>query len=312
MQAQCETQNDNAWWHDGRYHLRGEDQGGHARAGSARARRSRPRRSSAAAAFLTTARATFPARASRCRRPRRRARPRAAPRHARQPTAWPLGGADRSSGARGGHRLPVLRSTASSGARGRRRAASRRFWRLARSAFLSADLVDGTSAERSDGRGLRPGGQAAGAAHAARLRQSALRGDGELPAQHPVSARRVPRRRSAAFSIAVQAADVVVDALQRDAGGMSEIEDRLVQRLEQAAAPVERDRRRRWPRATGYAFVGIDLSPAPFPTDDVSIGGAHRARGVDRFGAPGHAVRRGDDHPRDPSHASPAHAASRA
>jgi uncharacterized protein (UPF0210 family) len=33
--------------------------------------------------------------------------------------------------------------------------------------------------------------------------------------------------------------------------------------------------------------VGIDLSPAPFPTDDASIGGAVESAGVERFGAPG-------------------------
>ena len=67
---------------------------------------------------------------------------------------------------------------------------------------------------------------------------------------------------------------------------MSEIEDRLVGALEAAAEPVERlaeDLARRH----GYAFVGIDLSPAPFPSDEVSIGGALERGGVDRFGAPG-------------------------
>ncbi len=87
------------------------------------------------------------------------------------------------------------------------------------------------------------------------------------------------------FAVAVQAADVVVSALQ-GTGGMAEIEDRLVHDLEQAAAPIERV-------AVALAaefehpFVGIDLSPAPFPTDDVSIGGAVEEAGVDRFGAPG-------------------------
>ena len=37
----------------------------------------------------------------------------------------------------------------------------------------------------------------------------------------------------------------------------------------------------------GYSFVGIDLSPAPFPSDDISIGGALESGGVERFGAPG-------------------------
>ena len=87
------------------------------------------------------------------------------------------------------------------------------------------------------------------------------------------------------FSIAVQAADVVVEALG-NAGGMSEIEDRLVQRLEDACEPVERVADQ-MAAAHGSVFVGIDLSPAPFPSDDVSIGGAIERAGVDRFGAPG-------------------------
>jgi uncharacterized protein (UPF0210 family) len=87
------------------------------------------------------------------------------------------------------------------------------------------------------------------------------------------------------FAVAVQAADVVVEALS-GSGSMAEIEDRLVLGLEHAAGPIE-------PIADslaarfGYPFVGIDLSPAPFPTDDVSIGGAIEAAGVARFGAAG-------------------------
>jgi uncharacterized protein (UPF0210 family) len=87
------------------------------------------------------------------------------------------------------------------------------------------------------------------------------------------------------FSIAVQAADVVNDVVSGP-GTMTQIEDRLVRALEAAAEPVERAAH---DLATehGYAFVGIDLSPAPFPSDDVSIGGALEKVGVDRFGAPG-------------------------
>jgi uncharacterized protein (UPF0210 family) len=87
------------------------------------------------------------------------------------------------------------------------------------------------------------------------------------------------------FSIAVQAADVVADALGAP-GGMLEIERRLVDMLEAAARPVER-LADELTAEYGYAFAGIDLSPAPFPSDDVSIGGALESAGVERFGAPG-------------------------
>jgi uncharacterized protein (UPF0210 family) len=87
------------------------------------------------------------------------------------------------------------------------------------------------------------------------------------------------------FSIAVQAADVVVDALT-GSGGTSEIEDRLVRRLDLACEPVEHIADR-LATDSGFTFVGIDLSPAPFPTEDASIGGAIERAGVDRFGAPG-------------------------
>jgi len=87
------------------------------------------------------------------------------------------------------------------------------------------------------------------------------------------------------FSIAVQAADVVLDALS-GAGTSSEIEDRLVQALETAAEPVARVADT-LAAESGYAFGGIDLSPAPFPSDDASIGGAVESAGVERFGAPG-------------------------
>jgi len=87
------------------------------------------------------------------------------------------------------------------------------------------------------------------------------------------------------FALAVQAADVVVEAFNAP-GGMSDIEDRLVAALEAACEPLERVANQ---LATehGYPFVGIDLSPAPFPDDAISIGAAIERAGVDRFGAPG-------------------------
>jgi uncharacterized protein (UPF0210 family) len=87
------------------------------------------------------------------------------------------------------------------------------------------------------------------------------------------------------FSLAVQAADVVVQAFDGP-GGMSEIEDRLVGGLEAACEPLERVAYQLGAEH-GYPFVGIDLSPAPFPDDASSIGAAIERAGVDRFGAPG-------------------------
>jgi hypothetical protein len=87
------------------------------------------------------------------------------------------------------------------------------------------------------------------------------------------------------FSVAVQAADVVVDAFSGP-GGVSEMEDRLVRGLEAACAPLERVADELAARFN-MPFVGIDLSPAPFPDDAVSIGAAVEKAGVDRFGAPG-------------------------
>jgi uncharacterized protein (UPF0210 family) len=87
------------------------------------------------------------------------------------------------------------------------------------------------------------------------------------------------------FAIAVEAADVAVRALDAP-GGMGQIEDRLVDAFEAAAAPVEAAAQA-LEAESGYPFVGIDLSPAPFPLEAVSIGGAIERVGVDRFGAPG-------------------------
>lgn len=87
------------------------------------------------------------------------------------------------------------------------------------------------------------------------------------------------------FSVAVQAADVVVDAFDAP-GGMADIEDRLVASLEAVCVPVEQVADQ-LTREYGYPFVGIDLSPAPFPDDAISIGHAVELAGVDRFGAPG-------------------------
>jgi uncharacterized protein len=154
-------------------------------------------------------------------------------------------------------------------------------------AFLSADLLEPDTGQPSVA-------MAAGCAHAvADLARTTDLGFGNLrfcaTASCPPNIPFLPAAYHGGgpprFAVAVQAADVVLAAV-RDAGGMAELEDRLVTALECAAAPVERVADE-LSRAAGYPWVGIDLSPAPFPADDVSIGGALEAAGVDRFGAPG-------------------------
>jgi len=152
-------------------------------------------------------------------------------------------------------------------------------------AFLSADLVDAR---------LPSVAMAAACAGAVKqLAQTTPLGFGNLrfaatahcPSNIPFLPAAYHGGGAPCFSIAVQAADVVLETLQGP-GGMSELEDRLVLALEAATQPVERTADT-LAATYGYAFGGIDLSPAPFPWDDVSIGGAIEAAGVERFGAPG-------------------------
>src|ERR687885_1324807 len=130
--------------------------------------------------------------------------------------------------------------------------------------FVSADLIDG-----------RPASVAMAAACARAVKQLATTtplGFGNLrfaaTAHCPPNIPFLPAAYHAGgapqFSVAVQAADVVVDALSGP-GGMADIEDRLVDRLEAAASPVETIGDE-LAAQYGYAFVGIDLSPAPFPS----------------------------------------------
>jgi uncharacterized protein len=154
-------------------------------------------------------------------------------------------------------------------------------------AFLSADLVEPET-------GLPSVAMAAACARAVReLAATTEQGFGNLrfcasahcPPNIPFLPAAYHLGGPPRFTLAVQAADVVLEALRRP-GGMAEIEDRLVEALEAAAAPVERVADE-LSHASGVAYGGIDLSPAPFPTDDVSIGAAIEAAGADRFGAPG-------------------------
>jgi uncharacterized protein len=151
--------------------------------------------------------------------------------------------------------------------------------------FLSADLIDGNL----------PSVAMAGACAKAvkQLAHSTSLGFGNLrfaaTAHCPPNIPFLPAAYHAGgpglFAIAVEAADIVV-RVTRERGGVADIEDRLVAELERAVDPLQRVADD-LARAHRYGFVGFDLSPAPFPADDVSIGGALEATGVDRFGAPG-------------------------
>lgn len=89
---------------------------------------------------------------------------------------------------------------------------------------------------------------------------------------------------SARFAIAVEAADVALDAIGH-ATTLDEARARLVAGIEDAAAaltPVAE----RLAGEYGVAFAGLDFSLAPYPTEDKSLGAALEAVGA-QLGAPG-------------------------
>jgi uncharacterized protein (UPF0210 family) len=87
------------------------------------------------------------------------------------------------------------------------------------------------------------------------------------------------------FAIALQAGDAVVQAFGAP-GSLDDVEAGLVAtieadvgKIERVAASIE--------QATGVAFGGVDVSPAPFPVDMASAVGGLEALGVERFGGAG-------------------------
>jgi len=74
------------------------------------------------------------------------------------------------------------------------------------------------------------------------------------------------------FAIALQSANVVVAAFQ-GAPDLLTARQRLTDKLGSDATGIE-TQAQRVDRDTGWAYVGIDLSPAPAPAGDVSIGAA--------------------------------------
>ncbi len=87
------------------------------------------------------------------------------------------------------------------------------------------------------------------------------------------------------FSLALQAADVVVSAFS-DGGSLADVEARLadgIVQADQALAPAAK----RLEREFAIEYLGADFSPAPFPTEEESIGTAFQRLGLERFGAAG-------------------------
>lgn len=87
------------------------------------------------------------------------------------------------------------------------------------------------------------------------------------------------------FSIAVQWADLLLEAVRGDdslAAATRRVTETLHtwgRRVEQVARTLESE--------LGIEYAGLDLSPAPFPSDVESAAASVEALGVDRFGAPG-------------------------
>jgi uncharacterized protein (UPF0210 family) len=88
-----------------------------------------------------------------------------------------------------------------------------------------------------------------------------------------------------AVSIALQAADLVNAAI----GGHTSISDAptvIAHRFDEATRPIEAAARR-LARRRGRRYAGIDVSPAPFPDAETSLGAAIEALSRDRLGRPG-------------------------
>jgi uncharacterized protein (UPF0210 family) len=88
-----------------------------------------------------------------------------------------------------------------------------------------------------------------------------------------------------AFSLALEAADLVAEAL-RTSGGVPAAEERVVQVMEEKLFPWQ-EISQRLVKESGYVFRGLDLSPAPGPARETSIAYALEELGLGRFGEPG-------------------------
>jgi uncharacterized protein len=87
------------------------------------------------------------------------------------------------------------------------------------------------------------------------------------------------------FSLALEAADIVLEAIG-SAGSPADLERRLDVALGGAVRGLD-DVARGLEAELGVAYAGTDLTPAPFPTPEISVGGMLEDLGVDAVGAAG-------------------------
>ena len=87
------------------------------------------------------------------------------------------------------------------------------------------------------------------------------------------------------FSLALEAADIVRQAFC-DSRSLDEAQVRLRQEMERHLRPLE-EVARGLERGFGVAYAGADLTPAPFPADEISAAGMLEDLGVDAIGAAG-------------------------
>ena len=91
-----------------------------------------------------------------------------------------------------------------------------------------------------------------------------------------------------AFAIAVECADLALEAFQR-AGSLAEARQLLTKALEDAAAAIT-SRAEQLSQAHKLVFKGLDFSLAPYPQEWCSLGGALEALGLPALGLAGSAA----------------------
>ncbi len=87
------------------------------------------------------------------------------------------------------------------------------------------------------------------------------------------------------FSLGLEAADLVRSVFGPP-GGLVELERRLGEAMGEAVAALEREALA-LESEFGVVYAGADLTPAPFPSDDISAGGMLEDLGADAVGAVG-------------------------